>query len=92
MKYSYYHWSKSIRKKTSFSKNARKGICRARHYPRWNKYTHRFKLKKNFDSDSNENAKEIKNKTWLEISPDEASQLTCEELARKVDVFFKTIG
>ena len=44
--------------------------------------------RKGFDSDSNKIASELKNNTWLQIAPNEASLLSCEELANKVDVFF----
>lgn len=45
--------------------------------------------RKGFDSDSNKIASELKNNTWLQIAPNEASLLSCEELANKVDVFFQ---
>lgn len=43
--------------------------------------------RKGYDSDSNSNASKIKYDTWLNIQPDEASQLSREELAQKVDAF-----
>lgn len=90
MKYSYYHWSKIYPKEDKLFKECEKKVFVVLGTTQDGINIHiDSNLRKNFDSDSNENAKEIKNKTWLEISPDEASQLTCEELARKVDVFFQ---
>ena len=45
--------------------------------------------RKGFNSDSNKIASELKNNTWLQIAPNEASLLSCEELANKVDAFFQ---
>lgn len=43
---------------------------------------------RDFDSDNNKNAKKIKENTWEELDPEEASNYSCEELAEMVDEYF----
>ena len=90
MKYCSYHWSKIYPKDQSFYNgcvgkvffvigSTEKGIDI--HID--------SNSRKGYNSDSNKATKTIKDETWLQISPNEASQYSCDDYVKRVDRYIK---
>ncbi|MBQ1605327.1 MAG: AAA family ATPase, partial [Bacteroidales bacterium] len=90
MKYCHYHWSKIYPKEYDLFK-----ACEGKVFFVVGSMQDGINIhidsnsRKGYDSDVNKVTKTIKEDTWLQISPQEASSYSCDDLADKVDNYIK---